>query len=67
MVAISYEMGFPFMAGSGLSVSWRMPSNDLPYGATVEESLVIGSVLVLSRFVDFCLLNLPCADKDDTS
>ena len=42
MVATSYELGFPFMAGSGLSVSWRMPSSDLPYGAHVEESLVIG-------------------------
>jgi hypothetical protein len=42
MVATSYELSFPFMAGSGLSVSWRMPSNDLPYGAGVEESFVIG-------------------------
>ena len=42
MVATSKEMAFPMMAGSGLSVTWRMPSLDLPYGAEVEESLVIG-------------------------
>ena len=30
------------MAGSGLSVTWRMPSVDLPFGSTVEESLVMG-------------------------
>jgi hypothetical protein len=24
------ELGFPFMGGSGLSVTWRMPSIDLP-------------------------------------
>eukprot|EP01052_Picozoa_sp_SAG31_P047174 SAG31_NODE_9326_length_1297_cov_1.329716_2_plen_142_part_00 len=42
VVATSYELGFPFMAGSGLSVSWRMPSTDLPYCAHVEESFVIG-------------------------
>jgi hypothetical protein len=42
MAATSHEMGFPMMAGSGLSVSWRLPSADLPFGAQVTESLVIG-------------------------
>ena len=42
MVATSKELSFPFMGGSGLSVTWRMPSVDLPYGAAVEESLILG-------------------------
>ena len=42
MVDISRELGFPFMAGSSLPVTWRMPSIDLPYGAEVEEVLGIG-------------------------
>jgi hypothetical protein len=42
MVAESEELGFPMSGGSGLSVTWRMPSLDLPHGAVVEESLVIG-------------------------
>jgi hypothetical protein len=42
MVDTSKQLDFPFMAGSGLSVTWRMPSVDLPYGAQVEESLVMG-------------------------
>lgn len=31
------EMGFGFMAGSSLPVTWRQPSIDLPWGAEVEE------------------------------
>ena len=42
MVATSKHLDFPFMAGSGLSVTWRMPSWDLPYGAEVAESLIMG-------------------------
>ena len=30
-------MNFPFLAGSSLPVTWRMPAIDLPYGAEVEE------------------------------
>ena len=30
-------MKFPFLAGSSLPVTWRMPAIDLPYGAEVEE------------------------------
>ena len=36
MVATSKSLGFPMMAGSGLSVTWRMPALDLPYGAKVK-------------------------------
>jgi hypothetical protein len=42
MVALARELGFPFLAGSSLPVTWRMPSLDMPYGAEVEEMLGIG-------------------------
>lgn len=41
MVQISQELKFPFLAGSSLPVTWRMPSVDLPYGAAVEEMLCV--------------------------
>lgn len=39
MVDTSKEMGFGFMAGSSLPVTWRQPSVDLPLGAKVEEAV----------------------------
>ena len=33
MVETAHKMGFPFMAGSSLPVTWRMPAIDLPHGA----------------------------------
>jgi hypothetical protein len=42
MVDTSRSMGFPLLAGSSLPVTYRMPSIDLPYGADVEEAMVIG-------------------------
>jgi hypothetical protein len=41
MVDISHELGFPFLAGSSLSVTWRMPDIDLPLGSEVEEMLCV--------------------------
>ncbi len=41
MVEISRELDFPFLAGSSLPVTWRMPSIDMPYGAPVEEILCV--------------------------
>jgi len=41
MFDLSREMGFAFMAGSSLPVTWRTPSVDLPLGATVNEALCI--------------------------
>ena len=35
-------MKIPFMAGSSLPVTWRMPSIDMPHGAEVEELLCVG-------------------------
>jgi hypothetical protein len=39
MVELSRAMKFPFLAGSSLPVSWRLPSIELPYGASVPEVL----------------------------
>jgi hypothetical protein len=41
MVDTSRALGFPFLAGSSLPVTWRMPSVEMPYGAGVEEVLGI--------------------------
>ncbi|MGE3408575.1 MAG: hypothetical protein AB7I37_17285 [Pirellulales bacterium] len=41
MVDTSRSMGFPFLAGSSLPVTWRMPSIDMPLGAEVEEALIV--------------------------
>src|SRR4051794_713579 len=41
MVETSRSMGFPFLAGSSLPVTWRMPALDMPYGAEVEEVLCV--------------------------
>ncbi|HEX7447992.1 MAG TPA: hypothetical protein VF306_10625 [Pirellulales bacterium] len=35
------SMGIPFLAGSSLPVTWRMPSIDLPYGAEVSEVMCL--------------------------
>lgn len=41
MVDTAQAMKFPFLAGSSLPVTWRMPSIDLPFGAEVEEVLCV--------------------------
>ncbi|AMV37177.1 hypothetical protein [Planctomyces sp. SH-PL62] len=42
MVDASKRLKFPFLAGSSLPVTWRLPSVDLPYGAVVEDALMVG-------------------------
>jgi hypothetical protein len=42
MVDISRELRFPFLAGSSLPVTWRMPSIEMPDGADVEEMMCVG-------------------------
>lgn len=37
MVADSKRLGFPFLAGSSLPVTWRMPQADLPPDAPIRE------------------------------
>ena len=41
MVELSRAMQFPFLAGSSLPVTWRMPSIEMPYGASVQEVLCV--------------------------
>jgi hypothetical protein len=42
MVAASKRLKFPFLAGSSLPVTWRLPPVEIPYGAEVEEALMVG-------------------------
>ncbi len=41
MVETAREMGIPFLAGSSLPVTWRMPAIDMPYGAEIEEAMCV--------------------------
>jgi len=41
MVDTSRKMGFPLMAGSSAPVTWRIPSVELPLGATVREAVCV--------------------------
>ena len=41
MYDTSLEIGFPFMAGSSLPVTWRTPPIDLPMNAGVREALTV--------------------------
>ncbi len=41
MVDISKELDFPFLAGSSLPVTWRMPDLDMPFGADTEEVMCL--------------------------
>ncbi|MFN8443580.1 MAG: hypothetical protein U0175_22570 [Caldilineaceae bacterium] len=42
MVADAHRLGFPFLAGSSLPVTWRLPDLELPLGCEIEEALMIG-------------------------
>ncbi len=42
MYDTSKKMGFPFMAGSSLPVTWRTPSIDMPLGSRVREGMCVG-------------------------
>jgi hypothetical protein len=42
MVADSKRLGFPFLAGSSLPVTWRLPAIDMPYDAPLSESVCVG-------------------------
>ncbi|MCL6505325.1 MAG: hypothetical protein K6T86_21840, partial [Pirellulales bacterium] len=41
MVETARAMQIPFLAGSSLPVTWRMPAIDMPYGAEVEEAMCV--------------------------
>jgi len=42
MVADSKRLGFPFLAGSSLPVTRRLPAIDLPWGRPLSESVCVG-------------------------
>lgn len=42
MVEDSRRLGFPFLAGSSLPVTWRLPAIDVPHGAPLVESVCVG-------------------------
>jgi hypothetical protein len=41
MVALSRELKFPFLAGSSLPVTWRMPAIEMPLGSDVQEVMCV--------------------------
>ncbi len=41
MVSDSKRLGFPFLAGSSLPVTWRHPSIDMPHGVDLRESVCV--------------------------
>jgi hypothetical protein len=41
MYDTSRKMGFPFMAGSSLPVTWRTPSIEMPLGAKIKEAVCV--------------------------
>jgi hypothetical protein len=42
MVETARELGFGFMAGSSLPVTWRIPALELPLGSKVKEAVCVG-------------------------
>ena len=41
MVNDAKRLGFPFLAGSSLPVTWRLPAIDMPHGAPLVESVCV--------------------------
>ena len=41
MYDTSREMGFPYMAGSSLPVTWRIPSVEMPLGSRIREAVCV--------------------------
>ncbi|WP_337177612.1 hypothetical protein [Paludisphaera sp.] len=42
MVATARELDFPFLAGSSLPLTWRIPDYETPDGAGIEEAVCVG-------------------------
>jgi hypothetical protein len=42
MVETSKRLRFPFLAGSSLPVTWRLPAIELPRGCVIDEALMVG-------------------------
>lgn len=43
MVETSRRLRFPMLAGSSLPVTWRLPDVEMPYGAVIEDALMVGN------------------------
>jgi hypothetical protein len=43
MVDASKRLKFPFLAGSSLPVTWRLPDLELPLGCEIEDALMVGN------------------------
>jgi hypothetical protein len=43
MADTAASMGFPFMAGSSLPVTWRLPSVEMPLGSEIEEVMSVSN------------------------
>jgi hypothetical protein len=41
MVETAKRIGFPLYAGSSLPITWRRPEVELPWGAAIEEAVVV--------------------------
>ena len=41
MVETAKRLGFPFLAGSSLPVTWRIPSVEIPFGTPMSESVCV--------------------------
>jgi hypothetical protein len=42
MVETARRLKFPFLAGSSLPVTWRLPPIELPRGCVIDEALMVG-------------------------
>jgi hypothetical protein len=42
MVKTADRLQFPLMAGSSIAVTWRLPDVDIPFGAPVQEAVMVG-------------------------
>jgi hypothetical protein len=42
MVKTAISLKIPFMAGTSMPVTWRLPDIDLPVGAQVQETVMVG-------------------------
>jgi hypothetical protein len=42
MVETSKRLKFPFLAGSSLPVTWRLPPVELPRGCVIDDALMVG-------------------------
>ena len=42
MVATAERLKFPFLAGSSMPVTWRLPDTDIPLDARVQEAVMVG-------------------------